>query len=886
MAANKKQQVIAELRGSDRVFQIDRDTSVIYTGLHSEDMRPFMRVGAGKSVPGGVLRHIENVLLVENDPINIGLETAWLQATIDEGEESIRYVGSKDRVQQIYAFTGMRELEEGNRPVEAVPYKPVRLAHEKNRVTTTFFETGNAVVNVGTSKVYDHQAAMRGRIDIDKEYDLMARAMRRRHKKCEDGKGFIYFGPEYSPTPTRPCIYWNFDGRGLFLNPCIDPHYALFEQEVDHERVEMAVSYTPFSAGLGEFLRRMNHQKRNAGIYIAAAYEERVPVLKKIYNAAKLFTFGDGSALPLAKQISYFVSKTGSHGVFTYRMGPQADRMVQILFPLGGGKQNRSFDFLRPPHDLEFQVVHSKQDLEGAQGRLCLQMQGDLDDKRFQNARLSERATPLVRSSEYRFHEAEEPAALAETVMNIFAETPLADTVRDFLMLHLGLDLTEGNLSRALNDFIERPLPKENIRELYNLSRLFEYVRHLPVYRQAYTEHHRSLLEKLQKRYHPRSIRYSEWLALRTQDAQFHILFTPRTTLQFVGQAHHEPVELRMPPSYADLEANPKAYAKQLRTWEKGIDKAGDPPGFRNCIEFLERIYEERLRILEDRKRFQGFLNDIGIVNTREEEEDRSSAGNHWSKRRSWEPRPKSGGEGFRKAKAGRPSFLPGDNPGRVVAANRGGGGIMDRLADSGIGRTAALAVAGVVAVLLVVGVLWISTSSASSDFTNELSLRGDSAAERRAVELAGPGNFQEEQRVPGEDDIEAADEEVLTYANILARRNGFARLGTRTAASKRDPDRVFPGDELELPDGRRARVEPKEYIWEIARQHYRKDFARINILDRQISTNLLEYEESGSTESLTKAKELRDNLARLAVTPAMKRILELKDREIEKRSL
>ncbi|MEQ9366922.1 MAG: hypothetical protein RIF32_21970, partial [Leptospirales bacterium] len=157
MAKNNSEQKISEMRGNDRVFQLDRDTFAVFTGLHPEDMRPFIRVGAGKTIPTGLLRHFENVLLTENDPLNVGLEMAWLHATLSEGEETIRYVGSKDRVAQIYGFTGMRELDEDDRHIEIVPYKLARGEEtRRDRSTITFFETGNAVVQVGSSKTYDH----------------------------------------------------------------------------------------------------------------------------------------------------------------------------------------------------------------------------------------------------------------------------------------------------------------------------------------------------------------------------------------------------------------------------------------------------------------------------------------------------------------------------------------------------------------------------------------------------------------------------------------------------------------------------------------------------------------------------------------------------------
>ena len=875
MAKSNIEQKINELRGTDRVFQIDRDTFVVYTGMHPEDMRPFIRVGAGKAIPRGILRNFENVLLTENDPLNVGLEMAWLHATLSEGEETIRYVGSKDRVAQVYSFTGMRELDDSNRHVEIVPYKMANLETRRDRSTITFFETGNAIVQVGNSKTYDHVAHGLERISLDREYDLLTKALKKRERRCESGRSFLYLGGEAQSDPNRPPVYWNFDGRGLFLNPCVDPHYALFENAIDADRLDMAISYSPFSVGLGEVLRRKNTEQRNVGMY--QADEERNALFKKIYRDAKLQPFGDSSSLPMAKDTGYFVSKGGSHGLFAYRIGPQADRMVQLVFPLGGGKFSRTFDFLKAPHDLEMHVVNTPEDLTAGQGRITLQVPGKIAPARFEKARLAAHLTPLVPGREYRLNQSEDPAALAENVLNAFADTPIHEMVRDIVFLHMGLDFTEGNLNRALEDLRRRPLPKEDLAELFNLRQLLSYLQMTPIYRQSYTPQQRKQLERLMDRYDPKRFHYSDWLALGQGGVEYHLLFTPRRALQFVKRVKAEPAQLRVPPPFAVLERDPKAYAKNLREWNRAADKSGDAGGFRNSIETLERLYEEKLRIIGERKRFQELLNDLGIVNQGAAAEEKSTNG-RWSKRRSWEPRPEVTGV----AAAGNTlNGMHGAN-GKRGGSTRGGSGFSGFSGMGGAGRAAAFIVAA--AALIGLGVLLFSSVRASSLFNNsgEISMRGNSEAEQRAVDLAGPNSLQPDEKVPGEDSVEATNEEILGYANLLAVRNNFARLNGGGGANLRNPNLVFPGDVLFLPDGRRSSVAPGQYIWEIAETLYRKDRARFMILDRQISTLLSENAGNISTEVVSEIEKRRGLMQRLAVTKDLKRLLVAKDREIE----
>ena len=153
----------------------------------------------------------------------------------------------------------------------------------------------------------------------------------------------------------------------------------------------------------------------------------------------------------------------------------------------------------------------------------------------------------------------------------------------------------------------------------------------------------------------------------------------------------------------------------------------------------------------------------------------------------------------------------------------------------------------------------------------------GNSPAEIEASTLAPPGTVQNESQVPGERNVKASDAEVYAYANILARRNGFRRIGRRNGRGLKDPDMVFPGDTLKLPDGRIAKVQPGQYIWEIAKTHYRRDMARLRILKRRLKA--LQAGESGSGASDSKegklsAEEITESMKRLAVTPEMKRLV------------
>ncbi|MCB1166894.1 MAG: hypothetical protein KDK33_12110, partial [Leptospiraceae bacterium] len=150
MATKRDKKLPSEYRGPERAFQFDRDTFLIYTGIHEADIRPFSRIGAGTSVPAGLLPQIENVVVPEENLWNVGLESAWLKESLRAGAGHIRYVGSKERTSQLHRYfsPGDDEIskpkeEAGQEPVEYSSYQaPERGVSQKDRCTITYMATG------------------------------------------------------------------------------------------------------------------------------------------------------------------------------------------------------------------------------------------------------------------------------------------------------------------------------------------------------------------------------------------------------------------------------------------------------------------------------------------------------------------------------------------------------------------------------------------------------------------------------------------------------------------------------------------------------------------------------------------------------------------------
>ncbi len=786
-----------ELKGPERVFQIDRDTVLIYTGLHANDLRPFVRMGAGVSAPGILLRHIENVILPENDPLNAGLEMAWIQATVENGGENIGYVGSKDRVSQIYSYTGMQDFnarsdESEKKPVAMHPYLPLRLlAGGKDRCTTTFFETGDVQVSVGGSKVLSSEKLKKASLHIDKEYDLLSSALSKRSRKCESGYSFMYLGQGRGLSLP---MYWNFNGEGMLVNPMPDYHYRLFESVIDPARVSLCAASSVYSPGLMESLRRKNTEKKPLGIY--SHNLDRLGVIKKIYNNAFVKVFDDGRVLPSAKETTYYVSRGGSHAAITCKMVPGAERQAQILFPIGGGKFSKSFEYIRGQHDLEIAVLRSKDDLGVKDAKLVLHLPGEVRDSWYQSQKLSEGCYPLLEGKEYTYTFAESAAGLIEEMIKGLHGTNFEEPIKEFIYALIGQSSETEILEKWIAKLKTLPVP-EGPALYSNLFEIFRFIEDSPSFQENTDARIKKRYEKVRKKYSIDRLRNRHWLSLAEMPVCFSILFMGGKKSYIIAlPAESEVVKFSMPPSSDRLEESAKPYRTLLKQQSRALDKASDPPGYRPCLDLMERLLEERLRIVEERKRFHVLLTQLSI-GTAPQRKQRSFSANpviEWFQRGT--------------------SFLAE----RIQP-------VLVRI------REMRAAIWLVPVLLLLGGALFLGIKSAQS-ITGD----GGSSDEIHAATLVNPGTLQDDAVVPGEEMVDPVSQEVYYYANAVAVANGFSPVNAQHNRDLRDPDLVFPGDMLKLPDGRLTHVHQGESLWQISTLHYKKDMARLRILERQFA--------------------------------------------------
>ncbi|MBL8020146.1 MAG: hypothetical protein JNM27_10820 [Leptospirales bacterium] len=611
----KADNYFADLRQPDRIFRLDRDCILVFTGKTEVDSRPFLRIGAGSSLPAELLRHIENVVLCEQELANAALELQWMKATLGAGGESVRYVSSRERASQMYAYAGLNEIDEDKRPpVKMVPYGPFNSRVEtKNKCIIMFMATGNFQVTLNSSKLLDYFSFRNQKMNIDKEYDMIAKAMHRRVRRAEKGVGFVYPG---GTSVDRLSVYWFFDQNGLYVNPPENHHYDLLENGIEPGNLKMAIADSIHAPGFAEFVRRKSVLKETGGVYCNDY--EHVALLKRIYNGMKWKLFDDGRPLPAADQAVFFKSKTGSHGIFSIRLNEASHDHVQVMFPIAPVKQSKSFDFTRGPFDLEFMKIDGKEDFMNAGScRLTLYAPGRIALDVYGKQKLGETSYPIIPRAEYLFQNPEKPSGAADSVLHAIEGTPQHDyfsaIVASILAPRVKNDdgAAAAEITNALKAWEKLPAPTD-LLERQNIHEAIRFLDWADRARMGFSPAQSKLIQSLLAKHRMSKFTNDDWLSIGS--VKFHVVFVAgKVTLLLVQTAPTDPIRLRIPRTIEEISADPKAYASYLRQMTKILDKGDEPPGLRQCLEFAERLYEDRLLIVADRKRLQELKHHLGI---------------------------------------------------------------------------------------------------------------------------------------------------------------------------------------------------------------------------------------------------------------------------------
>lgn len=176
---------------SDRLFVIDRECFIIFTGSSLEDDKPFIRMGNYIDLPVDLIPLVENIVITD---LLVG-NPAYEQFNIDiKYLSSNRYIGSKHIVKKYLDFQKSFDLDLKNATIvnidKDIPYlsKEKELS-DRNSFIGIFYTDGNFMIKYHKHKIIDLRNIIEESFDDIKIHNIISQNVKGNERY--DGSGII-----------------------------------------------------------------------------------------------------------------------------------------------------------------------------------------------------------------------------------------------------------------------------------------------------------------------------------------------------------------------------------------------------------------------------------------------------------------------------------------------------------------------------------------------------------------------------------------------------------------------------------------------------------------------------------------------------------------------
>lgn len=129
----------------NRVYHIDRECYVLYLGKAERKYRPFLRIGTSPYLPSDIRRHISSVLLTDRLTGDYFIEGDCLEKPVSH---HMHYVGSHDLVDAVKHFIRNEKIAEH-------PLKPGDKVETKEGSRVVFYDSGNVRIMLDGHRLFD-----------------------------------------------------------------------------------------------------------------------------------------------------------------------------------------------------------------------------------------------------------------------------------------------------------------------------------------------------------------------------------------------------------------------------------------------------------------------------------------------------------------------------------------------------------------------------------------------------------------------------------------------------------------------------------------------------------------------------------------------------------
>jgi len=177
----------------DRIFVLDRECFIIFTGDDLTDEKPFIRIGTWTDLPSEIIPLTENIIITDN---NIGTPTIEQFNINIRDLETNRYVGSNNIIENYLGFQKNFNLNLQNASIVKIEDSLSQTSKEKsisqkNQYVGLFYKNGNFKTLFDNNTIFDLESSLKKTVTISTQLNKISKTYEESSNFSEPG--FINF---------------------------------------------------------------------------------------------------------------------------------------------------------------------------------------------------------------------------------------------------------------------------------------------------------------------------------------------------------------------------------------------------------------------------------------------------------------------------------------------------------------------------------------------------------------------------------------------------------------------------------------------------------------------------------------------------------------------
>ena len=258
---------------SDRLFIVDTECFIIFTGESLNDEKPFIRIGTWYDLPVEIIPLVENIIV--SDKI-IG-NPSYEQFNIDiRNLEANRYIGGESILKRFLDYQKIFGLDLTNASLvkieKDIPALPNRKnISDRNQFIGIFYSDGNIKINHGKENIFDLNSTN----DDNLSYTDILNQISTNSKNSDRYKGSGFIILNHNPIFYQKGAFTSYQ----FPDNCFNDFSTL---QIDPNYIRELLLPSDNLINTSNFMKFKNN--RNGKVKLYSDNAERIELIKKIFK--------------------------------------------------------------------------------------------------------------------------------------------------------------------------------------------------------------------------------------------------------------------------------------------------------------------------------------------------------------------------------------------------------------------------------------------------------------------------------------------------------------------------------------------------------------------------------------------------------------------------